>query len=284
MRELAEYYRPVSPEEAVETKARYGHEALFLAGGSDILVHRPRNIRAVVDIGHCGLRFVRTEGDWHMIGGAARLCDVENTFGHLAGGMLGVAVRETAPWLIRNAATLAGNLANASPAADSVPALLALDAELELLGEGGGFVPAGSILLGPHKTALGNRLIHSIRIPRTAAARVGAFIKHSRSKSDIAQVNLAVTLRLDAGVSRDVRIVVGAVAPTAMRVREAESLLEGKVLDRRAFADVEQSIREEVRPITDWRASEEYRRRISGVLARRALERIAQMNGRDEVA
>ncbi len=284
MRDLEEYFRPETPEEAVEIKNRFGHEAIYLAGGSDILVHRPRNVRAVIDIRHCGLRFERTEGDWHVIGGAARLCDVETSFGHLAGGMLGIAVRETAPWLIRNAATLVGNLVNASPAADSVPALLALDAELELLGDQGGVVPAGSILLGPHRTSLGNRLVRSIRIPRTAADRTGAFIKQSRSKSDIAQVNVAVTLRLDSHVARDVRVVVGAAAPTAIRAHEAETLLEGRVLDDRALAEVELSVRAEVRPISDWRASEEYRRRIAGVLTRRALERIVELNGKDEVA
>lgn len=282
MRELNEYFRPGTPREAVDIKREYGQAARYLAGGSDLMVDRPAGVRAAIDIRHAGMGEIVTDGEYHCIGGAALLRDVERALPDVAGGMLRAAVRDTAPWLIRNAATLAGNLANASPAADSVPALLALDAELALMDGDDTVVAASDVLLGPHRTKLGDRLIRFIRIPAAAGRKRGAFIKHARSKSDIAQVNVAVAARLEGETLREVRIALGAVAPTAMRAVETESLLEGRIPDERALAEAQRVAAAEVRPISDWRASADYRRLLSGVLVRRALERIIVLPGNGE--
>lgn len=275
MRDLREYFRPRSAEEAVEIKNRYGARAVYLGGGSDLLVEKRRGVEAAIDIRRCGIEYVdRVNGTW-LIGGGALLRDVERELAEVGHGMLRDAVRHTAPWLIRNAATLAGNIANASPAADSVPALLALDAELALLGDAAETVPLAGVIEGPHRTKLGDRLIQEIRISQEAAMRRGIFVKLDRSASDIALVNLAVALRHDGEVVRDVRIALGAVAPTPMRALRAESLVEGQRPTPELLHDVEQIVQQEVQPITDWRATEEYRRRMSGVLVRRALERVA---------
>src|SRR5579872_3721076 len=136
MRDLQQYFRPGSAEEAVRIKREYGARAVYLGGASDLLVHRPRAVEAAIDIRRAGIAFVGQGTEEYVIGGGALLRDVEASLGSLAGGMFGHAIRETAPWLIRNAATLAGNVANASPAADGIPALLALDATLRLMGDG----------------------------------------------------------------------------------------------------------------------------------------------------
>jgi len=272
MRALRDYVRPDSAKEAVDIKVRHGERAVYLAGGSDLLVHRPPDVEVAIDVRHAGIGYVRVEDDAFVIGGAALLRDVEREVGHVAGGMLGAAARETAPWLIRNSATLAGNLANASPAADSIPALLALDATLLLADTDEQIeLPVGEVLSGPHRTNLGDRLILEIRIPRSAGNRRAAFIKLSRSKSDIAQVNAAVSFLQDGGVMRDARIALGAVAPTTILATKAASLLEGERPGPDVLEAVEQAVREEVAPISDWRASADYRRRMSGVLVRRAI-------------
>jgi carbon-monoxide dehydrogenase medium subunit len=271
MRELQEYFRPSTPEEAISIKAEYGEAAAYLAGGSDLLVHRPPHVRAMIDIRHAGIGYVRREHGFLVIGGAASLRDVEAESADVAGGMLRLALRETAPWLIRNAATVAGNIANASPAADSVPALIALDAELIVMGERGETLALGEVLTGPHRTQLNGRLIREIRVPVRLGQR-GGFIKLSRSKSDIAQVNVAVTLRLDEGVARGVRIALGAVAPTAVRATEAEAAIEGKEPSAELLREAQKMVESEVSPIDDWRATAAYRRRMAGVLTRRALE------------
>jgi carbon-monoxide dehydrogenase medium subunit len=275
MKNLREYYRPRSADEAVDIKREYGPRAVYLGGGSDLLVHRPRNVEAAIDIRRCGIDYVRFEDGWHVIGGGALLRDAERELADVARGMLREALRNTAPWLIRNAATVAGNIANASPAADSVPALLVLDAQLVLLGNGDEQMAVADVFDGPHRTKLGDRLIREIRIHREAGDRRAVFVKLARSASDIAQVNLAVALCREGDVARQVRIALGAVAPSPMRARRAEAVLEGQKLSAELLREVERSVREEVQPITDWRASAEYRRRMSGVLARRALERLA---------
>lgn len=273
------YYRPSSVDEAVRLKRQHGDSARYLAGGSDLLVVRPARATVMIDIRHMGLNDVRRADGEVRIGGAALLRDVESAVADVAGGMLTEATRETAPWLIRNSATPSGNLANASPAADSVPALLALDASLCLRGDREERVPVGEVLVGPHRTTLGDCLIVEIVIPAAACGRRAAFIKHARSKSDIAQVNAAVTFRADGPVARDVRIALGAVAPTAMRARQAETLLEGQELTPEILARVRECVADEVRPISDWRATESYRRRVAGIIVCRALQRAMGRGG-----
>lgn len=274
MRDLRAYYRPATAAEAVAMKAEHGDRAVYLAGGSDLMVHKPGGVEVAIDVRQAGIDYIREDETAYIIGGATRLRDVESTLGHLAGGMLREAARDTAPWLIRNVATLSGNIANASPAADSVPALLALDAQLVLLDGDEQTASILDVVRGPHRTDLGDRLIREIRIPRLPETRRGVFIKLARSKSDIAQVNAAVVLTRDEDGVRDVRIALGAVAPTPMRAIRAEALLEGQRVTAEALREAENIVREEVRPISDWRASEAYRRRMSGVLVRRAIERL----------
>ncbi len=271
MRNLTEYCRPSSPDEAVRLKSELGDAAVYLAGGTDLLVHRPERAARAVDIRHIGLGYCGLDGDSYAIGGAALLRDAEIAMKSVAGGMLARAFRETAPWVIRNAATVAGNIANASPAADSVPAMMVLDAELRFVDDVQSGVSIESILLGPHRTSLQNHLIREIRVPVEAAQRTGGFIKLSRSKSDIAQVNVAVAFRRDGDQLRDVRIALGAVAPTAIRARRAEQLLEGQRPTDEVLHAVADAVTEDISPISDWRASAEYRSRMSGVLVRRAI-------------
>lgn len=279
MKDLRQYYRPASAEDAVRMKRDEGATAVYMGGSSDLLVHRPPGVETAIDIRTCGLNYVRDDQGAVAIGGCTSLRDAEAEIGGVCGGMLREAVRETAPWLIRNVATLAGNTANASPAADSVPALLALGTTLRLLGETEEEVPIGDVLVGPHRTSLGDRLILELRIPAEAVGKRAHFTKLARSASDIALVNLAVALDLEDGVALNVRIALGAVAPTAMRAARAEAALEGQRMSQEILSEVERIVCEEVRPISDWRASEAYRRKMSGVLVRRALAQAAGLDG-----
>jgi carbon-monoxide dehydrogenase medium subunit len=271
MKDLREYRRAETADQAVQWKRELGDRAVYMAGSTDLLVGRPAGVQVAIDIRRADIGYVRQDGDTLVIGGAALLRDAERVAGGGAGGMLRASLRETAPWLIRNAATVSGNIANASPSADSVPALIALDAIIVLQGETIEELPVGDVLTGPHTTSLGDRLIREIRVPMPPQ-RVGRFTKLARSHSDIALVNLAVAFDRSDGVVRNVRIVLGSVAPTAIRARSAEGVLEGKVPTPELLAQVEEAVREDVRPITDFRASESYRRRMSGVLVRRALQ------------
>jgi aerobic carbon-monoxide dehydrogenase medium subunit len=278
MKDLRDYRRPATADEAVALKREFGSTAVYLGGATDLLVGRPAGVEVAIDIRHADIGDARREDDVLVVGGAALLRDAEAAAGTSVSGMLRRSFRETAPWLIRNAATLSGNIANASPSADSVPALMALDAMLVLQGDIREEVAVEDVLVGPHVTSLGDRLIREIRVP-VPAIRVGHFTKLARSHSDIALVNLAVAYDRIDGVARNVRIALGSVAPTAIRARSAEAVLEGRQPTPDVLAEVEAAVREGVRPISDFRASEEYRRRMSGVLVRRAIVAAWQTEG-----
>lgn len=271
MKNLREYCRPSSIDEAVSLKQELGDRAVYLAGGTDLMVHRPAQVERAIDIGHLGLGFAERSGDWFVIGGSALLRDAEAAMGSVCGGMLRTALRETAPWLIRNTATVSGNIANASPAADAVPALMSLDAQIRVGTDVFEDVALQSVFSAPHRTTLGDRLIREIRIPARSTERHGAFIKLARSKSDIALVNVAVSFEREGDRLRDVRIAFGSVAPFPIRARSAEAVLEGEVASPQTLAEMERRVHADIRPISDWRASAEYRTRMSGVLARRAV-------------
>lgn len=274
MKDLHEYYRPGSIDEAVQIKQEHGARAAYMGGSTDLLVHRPPGVEVAIDIRRAGMSEARVTDAGLLVGGGCLLRDAEAAAQDVAGGMLRQAIRETAPWLIRNAATLAGNLANASPAADSVPALLALDAAIHLhAADGDSERRVEDVLVGPHVTSLGDALITAIGFRREVWNRRAAFIKLARSHSDIALVNVAVAFDRDGEYVHNVRIALGAVAPTTMRATRAEAALEGSVPTGDLVREAGRLAAEEVRPISDWRASEGYRRRMSDVLVRRALAR-----------
>lgn len=269
MSRITEYLRPGSVEEALGARQDRGSRAFFLAGGTDVLVFTPEGATTAIDIMHLGLDSIRQAGGHIEIGATAVLRDIERhtLLQDVAGGAFREAVRETGPWLIRNAATLTGNVCNASPSADSAPMLLALDASA-LLSDGQA-IPLDQFFAGPHRTVLSGRLVTAIRIePR---GRSGHFQKLSRSKSDIAQVSLAVTARIEGDLLRDVRIAFGSVAPTPVRARKAESLLEGRSPSPHQIEQAVTAARTEITPIDDWRTSASYRRHAAGVILARGL-------------
>jgi len=283
LKDIQEYVRPSSVDEAIELKSRLGNKAFFLAGGTDALVFPPPDATTAIDIMRLGLDGVGRENGTVIVGATTILRDLER---HLdvtgvAGGALIEAIRETGPWLIRNAGTLVGNICNASPSADSAPMLLALDAEVRLWG--GRSIQLDDFFTGPHRTVLGDELVTELRIyPRD---RQGYFHKLSRSKSDIAQVNIAITARLEDGALRDVRIALGSVAPTPIRARKSEALLEGKNIgaggefDTLLLDELAATIRAEISPINDWRATAAYRRHSAGVMAVRGVKALVARNG-----
>ena len=185
------------------------------------------------------------------------------------------AARKTANTQIRNMATLAGNLCNAAPSADNAPVLLARGAEVEVVSQKGTRqLSLDDFFKGPGQTELArDEILTQILVPPAAKASGASYQWISpRGKVDISAVCVGVNLRLDGDVLKDVRIALGAVAPTPMRATEAEALMEGAKWSEALAEQVSAKASEESRPITDVRASAEYRRRMVSVLTRRALE------------
>jgi CO/xanthine dehydrogenase FAD-binding subunit len=279
MLKIDAYYSPSAMTEAVTLLAEEGRTVI--AGGTDLLVN-PRymlGIHEVVDIHKLELDYIREENGWLLIGAGATMRTVARhpKIQNLAQGILARSAAVCGSPNIRNMATLAGNVASALPSADTPPSLLALDAQVVLVGiEGERIIPLDGFFVGPAQSVREQELIRELRIPLNNAVRLqGGFYKIGRTSEDISMVNAAATLMVNNGSITAAHIVLGAVAPIPLRVTLAEEALIGQTPTEEIFQKVAELVRTEVRPISDQRTSAAYRRRMSGVAAIRALRQAA---------
>jgi carbon-monoxide dehydrogenase medium subunit len=281
------YFAPASMEEALRLLAEYGDKATLLAGGTD-LVPKMNTYKLRPDIllyvGGLGLDYIREDGERLAIGAATPISKlVASPLAARRASTLPEAARQLGSVAIRTAATIGGNLANGSPAADLAPPLLAMDAELVLVSaRGRRSVPVNQFFTGPGRTVLEvGELIAEISIPPFKGTT--AFVKLGRRKTmTLAVVNSAVRLEVaDPGsrVCTDVRIAVGAMAPTPLRCTKAEDALRGKVLDRPLLWACAAQAVEECSPIDDGRASAWYRRKAGAAVIARTLIQASGMEG-----
>jgi carbon-monoxide dehydrogenase medium subunit len=271
---------PERLEDALAVLAKAGASTILpLAGGTNMVVDL-RSGRVVPDglvsLARLGsLRWIRVGGGRLALGGCTTVGDLLRS-AEIAqhGASLVEAARVFAGQMVRNAATVAGNIACGSPAADLVPPLLALDAEIVLASAAGNRrVPLADYFSG-YKTdvRLGHELISEISWPLSAPGSVNSFYKLARRKGDaITVTGVAVALTVAGGVCTKVRIALGAVAPVVMRARGAEALIEGQVLTPALIGAAGVRASEECRPIDDIRASAAYRRHTVHMLTRRLI-------------
>jgi carbon-monoxide dehydrogenase medium subunit len=280
-----EYYQPESLPDAVALAARFGAEASFLAGGTDLIVQIERGRiapRHVVGLHRVpGLAGIEVNGQITL---GARVTHRSIARAPALAGVLRCLI-EGAEVIgghqVRNVATVGGNLVNASPAADLVPCLLALDGVVTLLGPGGEReLPVARFLLGPNRTARRpDELLTRVSLPALPARAATAFLKAGRRRAmEISVVCVAARLTLDASLERclEARVALGAVAPTAVRAHQAERALEGQPIGGEAFRHAAEAAQEACRPIDDVRASAAFRQHLVGVLVRRALDRCVE--------
>jgi carbon-monoxide dehydrogenase medium subunit len=279
MLKIGAYHSPTTLAEAVSLLAEDGRTVI--AGGTDLLVN-PRymvGVREVVDIRKLGLDYIREENGWLLIGAGATMREVARhpKIQALAHGILARGAAVCGSPNIRNMATLAGNVASALPSADTPPSLIALDAQAVLVGmQGERIVPLESFFVGPAKSVRERELIRELRISLDNVESLqGGFYKIGRTSEDISLVNAAATLIIKDGTITAAHVVMGAVAPIPLRVARAEEALIGQAPIEEIFQRAAELVRAEVRPISDQRASSEYRRRMSGVAAMRALRQAA---------
>lgn len=275
------FYRPSSIPEAVRLLRRGSHQTRIVAGGTDLVVERDRSIRFLVDVTRLGLDYIRQDRSGLAVGATSTMDSLVHSpkIRALADGILATAASTCGSVQVRNVATLGGNLASASPAADTATPLLVLDARVVMAGpRGRRKVSLEQFFTGPRKTLLNGALLVEIAIPALPRGlRTGwSFQKLGRIQADIAVVNVAAGLAVDrAGRCAWARIALGAVGPTPMRAHKAEALLAGQILTQELVDRVGDAVMQQVRPIDDLRASAEYRREMSRVLVRRALAECA---------
>ncbi|HYB43158.1 MAG TPA: xanthine dehydrogenase family protein subunit M [Candidatus Methylomirabilis sp.] len=283
-----QYYEPTSLTDAVDQAARFGGEGRFLAGGTDLMIQIHRGVlrpRHVVSLDRVpDLAAVEASGET-ILGAMVTHRDLEHhpaLQGRLRALVEGAEV--VGGHQIRNVATVGGNVVNASPAADVVAVLLALEATVVLLGAGGERVmPLAGFLLGPGSTARRpEEILTAIRFPALVGPSASAFLKAGRRRAmEISLVCVAAVLALDERTGRcvAVRVALGAVAPTTVRAHAAERVLEGRMPTAGVLREAGRAAAGECRPISDVRASARYRARLVEALVPRALARCLERIG-----
>jgi carbon-monoxide dehydrogenase medium subunit len=277
-------HRPTTLDEASTLEASLGEDACFIAGGTDLVIQMRRGQKQpshVIDLLQIpGLSGVELDAGAVTIGALTTHKDVwrdQRLCGRLE------AMREAA-WVVgghqvRNIGTVGGNVANASPAADIVAVLSALDAEIILCGQNGRrAVRIHDFLLGPRRTARQvSEIISAVRFDVPTQDSATAFLKAGRRNAmEIAVVNVAVCLTADGdGSCLDARIAMGSVGPKTRRARNAEAEPKGRRLSPAAFREAGQRAMRECLPISDVRASAEYRGLLVAALVERALDTAA---------
>ena len=277
----SDYVAPTSLAEAVAALETARGSVRLLAGGTDLLVQmRSGRLRPdlIVDLKRIPeLIGIRVENGAFLIG-AATPCATLGEHAALARAWPGVVEAATliGSTQIQGRASLGGNLCNASPAADSVPALVAAGASCVIEGPSGRReAPVETLQAQPGRNTLARgEIVVAIRLPAPPARSGDAYLRLiPRTEMDIAVVGAGVSLSVDAqGVVTGARVALGAVAPTTLRVDAAAAALVGSRLEESALAALGAEARAACRPIDDKRGTAVYRTKVAGVLARRAAK------------
>jgi carbon-monoxide dehydrogenase medium subunit len=281
-----EYFEPATLAEAVALLGRWSGRVSVLAGGTDLLVEmkehlrRPDyvvNIKRIPGMAELGYDVARGLKFGALV--TSREIELSPAVREKYPG-LAQAVRELGSIQVRNRATVVGNICRASPSADTLPPLIADGASARIYGPAGErVVPLEEFFTGPGRTVLApDELVTEITVPAPPPRTGKVYIKHGRRKAmELATVGVAVSLTLAGDACGEVRIALGAVAPTPIRARQAEALLRVRPVDARLIAQAAAAAMAESRPIGNVRASAEYRRQMVGVLTRRAIEQALEL-------
>ncbi len=282
MRAYVPEYDLVAPTNLRDALALIGDQRRPIAGGTDLMVlfeggklpyRRLVSLHGITEL--CG---ITADPSYVTIGALATYTEIQQH----------EIIRREFPLLVRaaswtgavatqNRGTLAGNIANASPAADSPPALLVYDAELELMSSRGQrWVPYASFHTG-YKTSImpPDEMIAHIRLPRTTSGCIQYLRKvGTRRAQAISKVALAGLAKVDAGKIERIRIALASVAPVPLRCLETEKVLEGRHLDRALVEEAKLKLAAEIAPISDIRSTDDYRRFVATNLLQEFLESV----------
>ena len=275
-----EYVSPQSVQEACALLVQYGDSARVLAGGSDLLVKmkdglmKPAYLVSLKNLD--SLKAIRYEtGTGVIIGARATHNEVmNNRLLQEKYRSVCEAAHSMAADQIRNIGTVGGNLVNAVPSADLPPILIALDARARIVGSSGErTIALEDFFLGPGKTVLEKgEILAAIIIPDQPTTGSNYIKFGLRRAGALAVAGVASSVTVSDGTCRDVHVVLGAVAPTPMRARQAENVLRGKKISRELIDEAGRIAAAESKPISDIRGSIEYRRNLVNVLTRRSLK------------
>ncbi len=275
MKNITAYFTPATLEEALGLLREQPGKGKLIAGGTNLVVEKDPTLDFLVDVRHLGLDYLSEDEEWIRIGAGVRIETLyrSDLLKSLASGVF----TEMCSWFgskqIRNMATIGGNIADGHSAADTIPLLLALDAQVVLFGETERAVsmldflrPEGGSILSPRE------LIKEIRLPKTFQQAAGAFLKNSKTREDIAIVSVTTTMIVKEERCETARIALGAVAPIPIRIPAAEAALTGQTLTPELFEQAADIVKNQIHPIDNFRGSAEFRKEIASVYTKRALQ------------
>lgn len=272
------YYKPRSLDEVWELKEKIPG-SLFIAGGTDVILGIKNNeLRPQALI---SLRSIPELDDIEVDGGArigalATISDIiQNPECRQDYPVLVEAAKSLGSVQIRNVATIGGNLCNCSPCADMALPLLVMEAKVRLqTTKKSREIPLNEFFKGPGESCLSpHEILTDILLDPPHKNAKTSFVKKGRVKMDLAVASVAVLLEMENKTCHKARIAAGSVAPVPLRLSKIETMFEGATLTKKDVSEAQRLAEDNVVPITDVRSTEEYRRQITGVLVKRALER-----------
>jgi len=279
------YFDPTSVGEAVQLLQQHGGQAKVLAGGTDLFLRLRR--RALMPEVVVDLKRIAALSDLSYSAAAGLCIRATVTHGEVVDhpavqqhyGALATAANWIGSLQTRHRGTVVGNLCNASPAADTAPALLSYGAIVTIVGpDGQREVPLEAFFQGPGRTALGPaEIVTTVRLPAASERRGWGFGRRTRTVIDIALVSSCAVVQAHNGVCGEVRISLGAVGPIPLRATRAEAVLQGQQPSAALLAEASRVAAEEARPISDVRCSAAYRKDMVEVLSKRCLESALSM-------
>jgi len=275
-------------EEACSLLSEYKGRAKVIAGGTDLLPAMRNqevtpayiiNVRSIPNLDY--IHYTDAEG--LKIGALATLYDIESSpIIREKFAMVADAASKIGTPQVRNMGTIGGNLCNAAPSADTAPPLIGLEAKAKINGPNGERVIAlEEFFIGPGENALqADEILTEIQIPNPPPHTRGVYLKlPARTMVDLAVVGVAVVVTLDDKERSivDAKIVLGAVAPTPVRARQAEDIIKSKAISRELIEKAAEAAAGEAKPISDLRGSASYRKKMVNTLTKRAIRQVTAL-------
>lgn len=276
-----EYVKPKDLNDLHRFMAEYEARATVIAGGTNLIPEMRKGEKApelLLDISDLAeMSFIREDNGSIAIGAATTIAEIAaSPVLRDCSPILASAAKQLGNPLTRNRATLGGNLANASPCADTAPPLLALDASVEILSPGGKTrqIPLSKFFHGYKFTDLvKGEVLSGITFPKPNESMKCSHTKIGlRNAASICVASIAVALDMDGKICRKARVAAGSVAPIPMRAFRVEKLLGGKEINAALLEECMAVVKEEISPISDIRGSQEYRSYVTSMILKRNIE------------
>lgn len=283
-----EYFAPNTIEEVCSLVFKYKKRAKVIAGGTDLIVQMKKeevspqflvNLKSIPNLNY----ITWGENEGLRIGALTTLHALEgSSIIREKFGIIAQAAHKMATLQVRNLASIGGNLCNAAPSADLAPPLIGLGAKAKLMSSSGArFINLEEFFIGPGETVLqAGEIVTEIQVPNLLPHTGGIYLKHCvGSVVGLAVVGVAVVMTLDSNneICHDIKIVLGAVAPTPIRSKKAEKLVKGKKIKDVLMEDAGEIAADEASPIDDVRSSAHYRIEMVKVLVKRAARQASDL-------